>query len=173
MQRNSVTKVRKDYFGEEIKAASAANLAVKTRTLAVSEDDEVKWTVKMVEDHFREAILTLGKLPPVRQKDYFNLWSDIVCMPNERNFRKKRSMRNLATSEELIKLNQIFEWLNWVTLEEKKLIWKRAENKHWKLICWELGCDRSTAWRKWVIACTKIATTLNARLLKGLGVATK
>jgi hypothetical protein len=31
----------------------------------------------------------------------------------------------------------------------------------WKTLCWELGCDRTTAWRKWVIALTKISVRLN------------
>lgn len=75
-------------------------------------------------------------------------------------------MRIVATAEAIARLEQTFEWMRWITVEERKLIWKRADNKHWKLICWELGCDRTTAWRKWVIACTKIATSLNMAKIK-------
>ena len=134
---------------------------------------ETRWTVKKVEDHFEEAIVTLKKLPPVKQRGYFNSWPDIIYTPNELLFQEKFPKKLLATPEAIKRLEQTFEWINWITVEERKLIWRRAKKQHWKTICWELGCDRTTAWRKWVLACTKIATTLNARQFKGLRVATK
>jgi len=124
---------------------------------------EDKWTARDVEIHFREAILTLKKLPPVKLKGYFNSWPDIVYTPNEKIFQEKKPMRVLATPEAVTKLDQTFEWMSWVTIEERKLIWKRAAKIGWKTICWDLGCNRSTAWRKWSIACTKIASRLNAK----------
>lgn len=53
-------------------------------------DEESSWTVKAVEEHFREAILTLKKLPPVKQKGYFSLWPEVIHSPNELLFRKKK-----------------------------------------------------------------------------------
>ena len=32
----------------------------------------------------------------------------------------------------------------------------------WKAITFEFGCDRTTAWRRWTLALTKIASRLNA-----------
>lgn len=136
-------------------------------------EDSSIWNPKMVEDRFREAILTLNILPSSSAKAYFNFWADIANIDNKKTFLRRKSTKKFTTTEEILKMNQTFEWMKWITPEERKLIWKRAENKHWKLISWELGCDRSTAWRKWVIACTKIATTLNARAVNGLDVATK
>lgn len=131
------------------------------------------WTVKAVEEYFREAVLTLKKLPPVKQRGYFNLWPDIIYSPNELLFQEKKPMRLTTSPEAIARLEQIFEWMRWVTVEERKLLWKRAENKHWKVICWELKCDRTTAWRKWVLACTKIVTSLNASKCNAFDVATK
>ena len=37
-----------------------------------------------------------------------------------------------------------------------------AARVRWKTLCWELGCDRTTAWRRWQLALTKIAARLNA-----------
>ena len=142
-------------------------------SISLSAEETSKWTAKKVEDHFEEAILTLKKLPPVKQRGYFNLWPDVIYSPNELLFQEKKPMRLPATPEAIGRLEQIFDWMGWITVEERKLIWRRARKQHWKTICWELGCDRSTAWRKWVLACTKIATTLNARQIKGLRVATK
>ena len=58
-------------------------------------------------------------------------------------------------------LEQTFDWMLWIEVEERKLIWKRAAKVSWKNICYEFGYTRSTAWRKWVNACEKIAIQLN------------
>ena len=42
------------------------------------------------------------------------------------------------------------------------LVWSRAARVPWKQISGEMGCDRTTAWRRWQIALTKIAARLNA-----------
>ena len=46
--------------------------------------------------------------------------------------------------------------------EERKLVWSRAARVPWKQISGGLGCDRTTAWRRWQFALTKIAARLNA-----------
>jgi hypothetical protein len=134
---------------------------------------ENKWTIKAVESHFEEAVVTLKRLPPVKQRGYFSAWPDIIHTPNEILFQEKKLRHLVAIPEAITRLEQTFEWMVWLEVDERKLIWKRAAKLHWKKICWEFGCDRTTAWRKWVLACTKIATTLNARQIKRLRVATK
>jgi hypothetical protein len=124
---------------------------------------ETEWTVKAVEDQFKEALSTLKKLPPAIKKGYFNSWPDIVYTPNELMFQEKRPMRILPTPGAISRLDQTFEWMRWITIEERKLIWKRAAKMRWKTICWELGCNRATAWRRWNIACVKIVASLNTR----------
>ncbi len=124
---------------------------------------EIEWTAKDVENHFREAILTLKKLPSARLKGYFSVWPDIIYTPNEMIFQEKKPMRILANPEAVTRLEQTFEWMTWISIEERKLIWKRAAKIGWKTICWDLGCSRATVWRRWNIACNKIASRLNAR----------
>ena len=124
---------------------------------------ETEWTAKDVENHFREAISTLKKLPSVKLREYFSIWPDIIYTPNEMIFQEKKLIRVLATPEAITRLDQTFEWMTWINMEERKLIWKRAAKIGWKTICWDLGCDRSTAWRKWLVACNKIASRLNAK----------
>ena len=133
----------------------------------VSRRLETKWTAKAVEDHFEEAILTLKKLPPVNQRGYVNLWPNIIYTPNEKMFQEKKPMRVLATPEAISRLDKTFEWMTWISIEERKLIWKRAAKVRWKTICRELGCNRTTASRKWNIACSKIAACLNAKEILG------
>lgn len=121
-----------------------------------------KWTAKDVAEHFEEAILTLKRLPPVKVQGYFNLWPDMLYSEAEILQMEKLPLRLRAAPDAITRLEQTFEWMQWITVEERKLIWKRAARVRWKAICWELSCDRSTAWRKWVTACLKIAQRLNA-----------
>ena len=125
--------------------------------------EEAKWTAKMVETYFEEVISTIKKLPPVVIRGYFNSWPDIIHSPNELIFQEKKPIRRLATPEAISRMEKTFEWMTWLEVEERKLIWKRAAKVRWKTICWELGCSRATVWKRWLIACTKIATNLNAK----------
>ena len=120
------------------------------------------WTAQAVAKRFEEAIATLKKLPPVKVRGYFNLWPDVGYHPNELLFQEPVRLKLRANPDAISRLDETLTWLQWVTVEERKLLWQRAAKVRWKTICWELGCDRSTAWRKWLIACTKISSHLNA-----------
>ena len=120
------------------------------------------WTKEMVADHFEEAVYTLSKLPDFKVPGYFSTWPEIEYTPNERMMQMKFPARPMATPDAVTRLEQTFDWMPWITVEERKLIWKRANRIGWKTICWELGCDRTTAWRKWSVGLEKIAARLNA-----------
>lgn len=122
-----------------------------------------KWTHKCVAEHFEEAVTTLKRLPSVKVKGYHTVWPEVIHTPDERMHQEAFPMRLRASADAISRLEQTFEWMPWIEVEERKLIWKRAARVRWKTICWEFGYDRTTAWRKWVLACTKIATRLNAR----------
>jgi len=124
---------------------------------------ETTWTAKIVEEYFLEVISTLKKLPPVKQRGYFNSWPDIIYTPNELMFQEKIPKRLKATPEAISRIDKVFNWMIWITVEERKLIWKRARNIRWQSICQEFGYNRITAWRKWNIGLKKIAKMLNNR----------
>jgi hypothetical protein len=105
-----------------------------------------EWTADCVADHFEEAFRTLRKLPPVKAQGYFNTWPDIVRTSREIAAMEPQPMRVL-----------------WIEEAERKLVWSRAARVPWKQISGELGCDRTTAWRRWQLALTKIAARLNAQ----------
>ena len=66
----------------------------------------------------------------------------------------KRPIKALRTSSS--------DWVLWLCEDERHLIWWRAARRPWKEITYELGVDRSTAWRQHRLALTKIASRLNA-----------
>lgn len=120
------------------------------------------WTKEMVAEHFEEAVYTLSKLPDFKVPGYFSTWPEIEYTPNERMMQMKFPSRPMATPDQVTRLEQTFDWMPWITVEERKLIWKRANRIGWKTISWQFGCDRTTAWRKWSIGLEKIAARLNA-----------
>jgi len=119
------------------------------------------WTASRVADQLEEAVDTLKKLPPVVVQGYFNLWPQIRYEALEILQQEPQLLRLAASTAAITRMEQTLDWMKWLEIEERRLIWKRAAKRRWKEICWEFGCDRSTAWRKWVLALTKISSHLN------------
>jgi hypothetical protein len=120
------------------------------------------WTAEDVAEHFEEAFRTLRKLPPVKVRGYFGTWPDIARTSREIAFMEPEPMRIRPSTDAITRLEQTFDWMLWIEEDERRLVWARAARVPWKLISGELGCDRTTAWRRWQIALTKIAARLNA-----------
>ena len=120
------------------------------------------WTAESVADHFEEAFRTLRKLPPVKARGYFNAWPQIVRSSREIAGMEAEPMRVWPSAEAITRLEQTFDWVLWIEENERKLVWARAARVPWKQISSDHACDRSTAWRRWQIALTKIAARLNA-----------
>ena len=129
-----------------------------------------KWTPTMIEEHFEEAVQTLERLElqNVKPRQYFNAWPDIVYTKWEIIHQaKKKSRLGPPTPSAITRMEKTFGWLNDLTVEERHLIWWRAEKVYWDTICDIMKCCRQTAWRKWVYALSKIAFKLNALQRQG------
>ncbi len=121
-----------------------------------------RWTPSLVADQLEEAISTLRRLPPEKVRGYFNVWPPVQHTEMEKLQMEKQPIKLRAQPDAISRLEQTLGWMKWLEVEERKILWKRAANVRWKAICWEFGCDRSTAWRKWVFALTKVSSMLNA-----------
>ena len=120
------------------------------------------WTADDVADQFEEAVRTLRKLPPVKVRGFFNTWPTVIRTAREIAFMEPEPMRIRPSLAAITRLEQTSNWVLWIEEAERKLVWARAARVPWKQISGELGCDRTTAWRRWQIALTKIAARLNA-----------
>lgn len=120
------------------------------------------WTADDVADQFEEAVRTLRKLPPVKVRGFFNTWPTIIRTAREIAFMEPEPMRIRPSAAAITRLEQTSVWVLWIEEAERKLVWARAARVPWKQISCELGCDRTTAWRRWQIALTKITARLNA-----------
>ena len=124
---------------------------------------ERHWTTDDVADHFEEAFRTLGKLPPVKAQGYFGTWPQVLRTKREIAAMEPEPMRVWPSAAAITRLERTFDWVLWIEEPERKLVWSRAARVPWKQISGELGCDRTTAWRRWQLALTKIAARLNAQ----------
>ena len=124
---------------------------------------DAEWSGEAVADHFEEAVRTLRKLPPVRVTGYFNAWPEILRSAKEIAAMEPQPMRVWPSAAAITRLEQTSDWVLWIEEAERKLVWSRAARVPWKQISGELGCDRTTAWRRWQLALTKIAARLNAQ----------
>ncbi|CAK0752807.1 DUF6362 domain-containing protein [Gammaproteobacteria bacterium] len=123
------------------------------------------WTLEQVADRFAEAADTGHRLPPVRVQGYFNLWPPYNRQVWEGFAERDYDLHPLPPAPAAIdRMLETIEWL--VCLGEddlRHLIWMRADRYDWKFICRRIGCDRTTAWRRWTKALETIAGRLNGK----------
>jgi len=120
------------------------------------------WTASMVEEQLEEAAATLRRLPPVKVSGYFSCWPQIAHDADDRRGWEVLVRRLGPPSARAIsRMEETLTWFRWLTPDENRLIWLRANNISWKAIGWRIGCCRTVAWERWVFALAKIASELN------------
>ena len=120
-----------------------------------------EWTVDLVADRFWEAARTAHRLPPGRVQGYFNCWPAIQRMPWENLGAEPPIVRFPPEPAAIDRMLETMQWVLWLEVEQRHLVWMRAERYRWKEICCRFGCDRTTAWRRWQAALTIVVSQLN------------
>ncbi len=121
-----------------------------------------KWTESMVETHLEEAASTLRRLPPVKVTGYFSVWPQIIHdIYDKQDWEKQVVRRGPPSAQEISRMEETLTWFRFLTPEENRLIWLRANGVGWKAVCWRIGCCRRTAFSHWVYALAKVAFGLN------------
>jgi Domain of unknown function (DUF6362) len=117
---------------------------------------ETGWTSELVAGRLAEAADVLARLPEERVPGFYDLWPRIVAAPC--------TSRGPAAAmpEAIDRMDEALRWLTWLELEERRLVWLRAEGLPWKRITHRLGIGRTTAWQRWTMALLTIAVRLNA-----------
>lgn len=119
-----------------------------------------KWTAEIVERRFEEAFVTLSRLPPAVTLGYHNLWPDIRYSKLELLMQKSDRYRPKALPEDISKMEETLQWILWVDIPDRKLIWKRAAGVPWKAIISDTRLSRTTLWTQYKLALSQIAERL-------------
>ncbi len=116
-------------------------------------------TEQHIEERIKEAVRTLRRLPDEKVMGFVSLWPPIRRDAVEILNMEKMPLRlGPPMSDEIDRMEEVlFVWLKWLEPEVRRLVWLRAEKVRWKNICERLGCDRTTAWRRYKLALTLIA----------------
>ena len=110
------------------------------------ESKTITETEKYVEERLTDAARTLRRLPEEKVKGYTSSWPAIVRYEMEILQMEAQPMRIRPSSEDISEMEEVmFVWLRWLDVEERKLVWLRAERVRWKLICGRFGVGRTKA----------------------------
>jgi hypothetical protein len=122
-----------------------------------------KWILEDVKKRFEEAVTTLRHLPnEIRLGTRSTNWEYVY--DKSEILRHEPSLELHASGDAIDRLDETMEWLLWISEKQRYIIWARAENKPWKMICAKHGCTRSTANRHWHTGLNTIALQLNQEL---------
>ena len=124
---------------------------------------EPHWTPKMVAVYLEEAADTLRRLPNHRVGGYASAWPEIVRDYWEAFGWHDAEVRPIPPSPKAIdQMDETLRWLWWLEPDQARLVWARSTGKPWKVIAYDYGIDRTTAWRRWTYALVTIAARLNS-----------
>ena len=56
---------------------------------------------------------------------------------------------------------EAMRWIQWLTEEQRHLVWMRANHEGWQTIGRRFACDRNTAARRWKHAIEAVVVGLN------------
>ncbi|MDR0809725.1 MAG: DUF6362 family protein [Gemmobacter sp.] len=128
-------------------------------------------TPSEIEDRFEEAALTLKRLPNPPgsgARGYGRSWPDYVHEARHAYGYEEARIRVIPNAREIQRMEETLEWLALIggdseqaIIDNRRIVWMRAEGYRWKQICRAVGCVRSTAWRRWTAALLTIANRLN------------
>lgn len=128
------------------------------------------WSIEDVAARFAWAADTARRLPRVRVQGYFNMWPDFLRGEWEAFAAEEKVYRHFPPSPEAVdRMLETMRWVQWLEVEQRHLVWMRAQRYPWREICCRFGCDRTTAWRRWQKALEIVAEQL--RMEKKPGVA--
>ncbi len=108
------------------------------------------WNPEAVAMRLQEAARTAHRLPPARVQGYFNLWPPFVRTEFERFIMEAAAPIHFApTPREVDRMLEVMDWMLWLEVEARKLLWMRAERHRWEDIARRFGCSVRTAQRRW------------------------
>ena len=122
------------------------------------------WTASIVEERLEEAAAVLRRLPPVKVRGYFSSWPQIAHdAEDKRDWETQVRRLGPPSARAISRMEQTLTWFCYLTPDENRLVWLRANNISWKAISWRVGCCRTVAWERWVFALATIACELNCK----------
>jgi hypothetical protein len=123
-----------------------------------------EWETDAVAQRFAQAARTARRLPPVRVQGYFSVWPAFVRTEYERMAGDGDApLRFPPTPKDVDQMLEAMRWVQWLEVDQRKLVWMRANRYRWAEIATCHGCVVRTAQRRWEIAVWAVTQNLNGK----------
>lgn len=100
-------------------------------------------TIEQIKDDLETAAYVERLLPPVRAPKYRSCMPEIVYTAQELIFMEKKPIKVYPTQEQISLWERVMlVWLPILSVDERRLVWKRANHIPWKLLCQEFCVSR-------------------------------
>ena len=120
------------------------------------------WTIDDVDSELRQAALTAHRLPPVRVAGYVGRWPVIIRTDAEPATADDRKQFRIPPSpKDVDQMLEAMRWMHWLEVEQRHLLWMRAERHRWSEIAKRFACCSRTAQRRCDAAMHLISLYLN------------
>lgn len=120
------------------------------------------WTIDDVDGELRQAALTAHRLPPVRVAGYAGRWPVIIRTDADHvNADDQKPFRIPPSPKDVDQMLEAMRWMHWLDVEQRHLLWMRAERHRWSEIAKRFACCSRTAQRRCDAAMHLISLYLN------------
>lgn len=120
-------------------------------------------TIEDIKEKLEFAAEIMRRLPPVKVQGYICSWPNFVRKEDEIKGTSDIWLHPLP--EEITAMENILEWLRFVPLEERRLIWLRACGMGWKHLAKYCKKSRTTLDRHYNGGLNKILAALTEKKL--------
>lgn len=121
-------------------------------------------TIEQIKQDLETAAYVDRLLPPVKAPKYRCFMPEIIYTPQELMFMDRRLLKVKPTQEQISLWERVvLEWLPILSINDRRLVWKRANRIPWKLLCREFGLERTEMWRRYHGVLIKISFYINGK----------
>ena len=121
-------------------------------------------TIEQIKQDLETAAYVDRLLPPVKAPKYRCFMPEIIYTPQELMFMDRRLLKVKPTQEQISLWERVvLEWLPILSINDRSLVWKRANRIPWKLLCREFGLERTEMWRRYHGVLIKISFYINGK----------
>ena len=129
-------------------------------------DRNTPWTTEDVANRFKDAAVTARRLPSANVQGYFNAWPTIVRCQWELLATEDRPVLRIPPSpKDIDDMLEVMRWVQWLEVEQRHLVWMRANRYGWRDICARFGMGRTSAWQLWHKCLKLLSERLNQEQL--------
>ena len=126
--------------------------------------DMAEITIEQIKQDLETAAYVDRLLPPVKAPKYRCCMPEIIYTPQELMFMDRRLLKVKPTQEQISLWERVvLEWLPILSINDRRLVWKRANRIPWKLLCREFGLERTEMWRRYHGVLIKISFYINGK----------